>query len=51
VIAGAPDAPTYLRAEGGVSRLALQRWRLEDWFVKGGVGVSVYRPLELKAAE
>lgn len=49
VIAGAPDAPTYLRAEGR-SRLSLSRWQLTDWFVKGGVGVSIYRPLEQKQA-
>lgn len=51
VIAGAPDAPTYLRPSEGSARLALQRWRLSEWFVKGGVGVSIYRPLEQAAAE
>ncbi|MDP1632143.1 MAG: dihydrofolate reductase family protein [Caulobacter sp.] len=43
IIAGSPDAPTYLNG----STLALSRWRLEDWFIKGGVGVSIYRPAEL----
>ena len=51
VITGAADAPTYLRAEGAAPGLSLSRWRLTDWFVKGGVGVSVYRPLEVEAAE
>ncbi len=40
VIAGSPDAPTYLNG----TSMALSRWRLEDWFVKGGIGVSIYRP-------
>jgi 5-amino-6-(5-phosphoribosylamino)uracil reductase/2,5-diamino-6-(ribosylamino)-4(3H)-pyrimidinone 5'-phosphate reductase len=50
VISGAVDAPTYLRAMAETSRLALSRWRLTDWFVKSGVGVSIYRPLEVAAA-
>lgn len=45
VISGALDAPTYLRAESGRSALSLSRWRLEDWFVKSGVGVSIYQPM------
>ncbi len=45
VISGALDAPTYLRAESGRSALSLSRWRLADWFVKSGVGVSIYQPL------
>ena len=45
VISGALDAPTYLRAEADRSALALSRWRLIDWFVKSGVGVSIYEPL------
>jgi len=45
VISGAPDAPTFLKADGGGSSLPLSRWRLDDWFIKSGVGVSVYRPL------
>lgn len=51
VIAGTPDAPTYLRPEDGRGRLSLSRWRLTEWFVKGGVGISIYRPLEQMAAE
>lgn len=44
VISGAPSAPTFLSSDVG-SSLPLSRWRLDDWFVKSGVGVSVYRPL------
>jgi 5-amino-6-(5-phosphoribosylamino)uracil reductase/2,5-diamino-6-(ribosylamino)-4(3H)-pyrimidinone 5'-phosphate reductase len=51
VITGSPDAPTYLRPEASSRALSLSRWRLTDWFVKGGVGVSIYRPLEVEAAE
>jgi riboflavin-specific deaminase-like protein len=40
VIAGSPDAPTYLNG----TTMGLSRWRLDDWFIKGGIGVSVYRP-------
>lgn len=45
VIAGALEAPTYLRPVNGTSRLSLSRWRLDDMFVKSGVGVSIYSPL------
>lgn len=44
VICGAPGAPTFLSSDAATS-LPLSRWRLDDWFVKSGVGVSVYRPL------
>lgn len=44
VIAGRLDAPPYL-ANGAGAHLPLSRWRLEELFVKGGVGVSIYRPL------
>ncbi|MDP3853389.1 dihydrofolate reductase family protein [Phenylobacterium sp.] len=47
VISGAADAPTFLRAGDGASALSLSRWRLTDWFIKSGVGVSVYRPLQV----
>lgn len=49
VISGSADAPTFLRAEAGASPLSLSRWRLTDWFVKSGVGVSIYRPLQAAA--
>ncbi|MBT9470913.1 MAG: dihydrofolate reductase family protein [Pseudomonadota bacterium] len=49
VICGAPGAPTFLSSDDGAP-LALSRWRLDDWFVKSGVGVSVYRPLTEAAA-
>ena len=42
VIAGHPDAPTYLNG----TTMGLSRWRLEDWFLKGGIGVSIYRPAD-----
>jgi riboflavin-specific deaminase-like protein len=45
VISGALEAPTYLRAANGHSRLSLSRWRLADMFEKSGVGVSIYTPL------
>jgi riboflavin-specific deaminase-like protein len=45
VIAGSPEAPTYLRAGEGAAPLALSRWRLIDWFVKSGVAISIYEPL------
>lgn len=38
VIAGSPEAPTYLNGK----TLPLSRWALSEWFVKGGVGVSIY---------
>lgn len=44
VISGALNAPTFLSSDAA-SSLSLSRWRLDDWFVKSGVGVSVYRPL------
>lgn len=50
VISGALDAPTYLQAGDAGSTLGLSRWRLDDMFVKGGVGVSIYRPLAVAAA-
>ena len=49
VISGALDAPTYLRPLNGTSRLSLSRWRLNDMFVKSGVGVSIYTPFAAAA--
>lgn len=49
VISGAIEAPTYLRPVNGISHLSLSRWRLDDMFVKSGVGVSVYSPLATAA--
>jgi len=43
IISGALEAPNYLRAEGPLSYLALSRWRITEWFVVGGVGISIYR--------
>jgi len=43
VISGDPEAPTYLTLtpRNGLT-LGVSRWRMDDWFVKGGIGVSVY---------
>jgi len=43
IISGDPDAPTYLTLtpRAGLS-LGISRWRMDDWFVKGGIGVSIY---------
>ena len=43
IISGDPEAPTYLTLapRPGVS-LGISRWRMDDWFVKGGIGVSIY---------
>ena len=46
VIAGAEDAPTYLRADKGRPALSLSRWRLDDLFALGGVAISIYSPLQ-----
>lgn len=27
---------------GAALHLGISRWRMDDWFVKGGIGVSVY---------
>lgn len=43
IISGDPDAPTYLTlAPRPGGPLGVSRWRLDDWFVKGGIGVSIY---------
>jgi riboflavin-specific deaminase-like protein len=49
VISGALQAPNYLRAEGSQSVLALSRWRITEWFVVGGIGISIYRPAQSPA--
>jgi riboflavin biosynthesis pyrimidine reductase len=43
IISGDPEAPTYLTLapRPGVN-LGVSRWRMDEWFVKGGIGVSVY---------
>jgi 5-amino-6-(5-phosphoribosylamino)uracil reductase/2,5-diamino-6-(ribosylamino)-4(3H)-pyrimidinone 5'-phosphate reductase len=43
IISGDPDAPTYLTLtpRPGLN-LGVTRWRMEEWFVKGGMGVSIY---------
>lgn len=46
VISGSHDAAPYLVRPEGAAPLALSRWRVAEWFVLGGVGVSIYEPLE-----
>jgi riboflavin-specific deaminase-like protein len=43
IISGDPDAPTYLTLtpRPGLN-LGVSRWRMDEWFVKGGIGVSIY---------
>ncbi len=41
VIAGRADAPGFLASTNG-SHVPMSRWRLDEWFEKGGVAVSVY---------
>ena len=42
IISGDPDAPPYLPLNPPGSRtLPVSRWRLDEWFVKGGIGVSI----------
>ncbi|MDP1600397.1 dihydrofolate reductase family protein [Phenylobacterium sp.] len=49
IIAGAEDAPTYLRASPSGPALSLSRWRLEELFVLSGVAISIYSPFEAAA--
>lgn len=42
IIAGNADAPGYLRTPGSSDPLRLSRWRIEDWRIIGGVGISTY---------
>jgi 5-amino-6-(5-phosphoribosylamino)uracil reductase/2,5-diamino-6-(ribosylamino)-4(3H)-pyrimidinone 5'-phosphate reductase len=43
IISGDPDAPTYLTLTPRVGlNLGISRWRMDEWFVKGGIGVSIY---------
>ncbi|WP_372784739.1 RibD family protein [Phenylobacterium sp.] len=43
IISGDPDAPTYLTlAPRPGHTMGISRWRMDEWFVKGGIGVSVY---------
>jgi riboflavin-specific deaminase-like protein len=43
IISGDPEAPTYLtlNPRPGLN-LRVSRWRMAEWFVKGGIGVSIY---------
>jgi len=43
IISGDPDAPTYLTLTPRPGlHLGVSRWRMDEWFVKGGIGVSIY---------
>jgi riboflavin-specific deaminase-like protein len=43
IISGDPDAPTYLTLTPRAGlELGISRWRMDEWFVKGGIGVSIY---------
>ena len=47
IISGDPDAPTYLTlAPRPGGPLGVSRWKLDEWFVKGGIGVSIYSRAE-----
>lgn len=52
VVCGHQDAPTYLDT-AGMKRLPLplSQWQLDDWFTKGGIGISVYsKPVSISGA-
>ncbi|WP_309606094.1 dihydrofolate reductase family protein [Phenylobacterium sp.] len=43
VISGDPDAPTFLTPTPWPGfEPSLSRWRMIEWFAKGGIGISVY---------
>ncbi len=44
VISGDNDAPTFLLADLERTQSPRSRWRVTEWFVLGGVGVSIYEP-------
>ncbi|CAN5206435.1 2,5-diamino-6-(ribosylamino)-4(3H)-pyrimidinone 5'-phosphate reductase [soil metagenome] len=46
VIAGAEDAPPYLRADKAGPPLSLSRWRLDELFALSGVAISIYSPFQ-----
>jgi riboflavin-specific deaminase-like protein len=45
VMSGTLDAPNFLSAGKRGSNMSLSRWQIEEWFIKSGVGISIYRPL------
>lgn len=49
VISGAGEAPSFLPVGSEGSQLRLSRWRVTEWFVMGGAGVSIYEPLPAEA--
>jgi riboflavin-specific deaminase-like protein len=43
IISGDPEAPTYLTLSPRPGlNLGVSRWQMDEWFVKGGIGVSIY---------
>ncbi|MGZ5907370.1 MAG: RibD family protein [Reyranella sp.] len=43
IISGDPEAPTYLTLNPRPGlEVGISRWRMDQWFVKGGIGVSIY---------
>ena len=42
IITGATDAATYLARDRGMPAIPFSRWRVVEWRVVGGVGVSIY---------
>jgi riboflavin-specific deaminase-like protein len=43
IISGDAEAPTYLTLSPRPGlNLGVSRWRMDEWFVKGGIGVSIY---------
>jgi riboflavin-specific deaminase-like protein len=42
IISGDPEAPTYLTLSPRPGlNLGVSRWQMDEWFVKGGIGVSI----------
>ena len=42
VVTGATDAATYLARDADMPAIPFSRWRVSEWKLIGGVGVSVY---------
>ena len=42
IITGATDAATYLARDGAAPPVPFSRWRVAEWVMIGGVGVSIY---------
>jgi riboflavin-specific deaminase-like protein len=42
ILCGRSDAPVFLESGPTRGSISLSKWRVHDWFVKGGIGVSIY---------